>query len=67
MNLKTKQRIRRTQWVKMVTTEVIIAVMNAFDDTEEGCQMEDSMKQVDAVPEKARKRRGHRRIDVGRR
>jgi hypothetical protein len=53
MNLKTKQRIRRTQWVKMVTTEVIIAVLNAFDDAEEGRQMEDSVKQVDAVPEKA--------------
>ena len=32
MNLKTKWRIRRSHWVKMKTTELIINIMNHFDD-----------------------------------
>jgi hypothetical protein len=38
MNLHTKQRIRRTQWVKMVMTDVIISAMNAFNDADKGNQ-----------------------------
>lgn len=32
MNLQTKQRVRRSHWKPMVTTELIIDVMNFFDD-----------------------------------
>jgi hypothetical protein len=32
MNLKTKTRVRRSQWKKMVTSELIIDVMNYFDE-----------------------------------
>jgi hypothetical protein len=35
MNLKTKKRIRRSQWTKMVTTENIIDIMNFFEDEKE--------------------------------
>jgi hypothetical protein len=37
----------------MVTTEVIIAAMNAFNDAEEALQVEDSVEQVGAVTEGA--------------
>ena len=30
MNIKTKHRVRRTNWEKMVTTDLVIAAMNAF-------------------------------------
>ena len=32
MNLTTKTRVKRLQWKVMVTTELIIDVMNHFDD-----------------------------------
>lgn len=35
MNLQTKSRIRCSQWIKMKTTEMIIDVMNHFDDEPE--------------------------------
>ena len=34
MNLRTKQRVRRSHWVKMKTTNLIVDVMNSFDDKE---------------------------------
>jgi len=34
LNLKSKQRLRRSQWVKMVTTEEIVKQMNAYDGLE---------------------------------
>jgi hypothetical protein len=38
MNLHTRQRIRRTQWIKMVTKNVIISAINAFNDVSNGDQ-----------------------------
>ena len=32
MNLKTKTRIRRLHWKAMVTTELIVDVLNFFDE-----------------------------------
>ena len=32
LNLKTKSRIRRSHWVKMKTSELIVNIMNHFDD-----------------------------------
>jgi len=36
MNLKTRQRVRQSQWVKMVTTEEIVQKINSFDGIKEG-------------------------------
>jgi hypothetical protein len=35
LNIKSKRRVRRTNWTKMVTTDLIIDVMNEFSKTEE--------------------------------
>jgi hypothetical protein len=34
LNLKSKQQLRRTQWIKMVTNEEIVKQMNAYDGLE---------------------------------
>jgi hypothetical protein len=35
LNIKTKRRVRRTNWQKMVTTELVIDTMNEFSKSEE--------------------------------
>jgi hypothetical protein len=34
LNLKSKQRLRRSQWIEMVTNEEIVKQMNAYDGLE---------------------------------
>jgi hypothetical protein len=35
LNIKTKRRVRRTNWQKMVTTELVVDIMNEFSKSEE--------------------------------
>ena len=35
LNIKTKRRVRRTNWQKMVTTELVVDLMNEFSKSEE--------------------------------
>jgi hypothetical protein len=35
LNVKTKRRVRRTNWQKMVTTELVVDLMNEFSKSEE--------------------------------
>ena len=46
LNIKTKKRVRRTNWVKMVTTELVINAMNSLSATEDDAEVEEE----DVVP-----------------
>jgi hypothetical protein len=51
MNIKTKRRVRRTNWEKMVTTDLVIAAMNAFAEEEETAAIDEPLFEEDVERE----------------